>query len=135
MLIRAFAVWIVIFGLEVLHGVLRTVWLVPLIGDLPARQIGVLIGSLLILVVAVLTIRWIGARSRRDLMAVGLFWLLLMAGAEVLLGRAVFDYSWSRIAEDFDVRRGGLLGLGMAVLTAAPWLAHRVRRISVELLA
>jgi len=126
MLKRAVAVWCLIFVLEVVHGVLRTIWLVPLVGDFQARQVGVLVGSLLILVVAALTIRWIGARQRRDLLRIGLLWVVLMVGAEVLLGRVVFGYPWSRIAEDFDVTRGGLLGFGMLVLAAAPWLASRL---------
>jgi apolipoprotein N-acyltransferase len=128
MFTRAFAVWCLIFALEVVHGVLRTMWLVPLVGDFRARQVGVLTGSLLILAVALLAIRWIGARGRRDLLRVGLLWVVLMTGAEVLLGRAVFGYPWSRIAEDFDVTRGGLLGFGMLVLFAAPWLASAVQR-------
>lgn len=127
MFTRAFAVWCLILALEVVHGVLRTMWLVPLLGDLRARQVGVLTGSLLILVVAVLTIRWIGSRGRRDLLRVGLLWVVLMVVAEVLLGHVVFGYPWSRIAEDFDVTRGGLLGLGMLILAAAPWLASRWR--------
>ena len=124
---RAFAIWCLILALEVVHGVLRTVWLVPLVGDLRARQIGVLTGSLLILVVALLAIRWIGARGRRDLLLIGGSWLVLMVGAEVLLGRVVFGYPWSRIAEDFDVARGGLLGFGMLVLAVAPWMASTIR--------
>ena len=124
---RAFAIWCLILALEVVHGVLRTVWLVPLVGDLRARQIGVLTGSLLILVVALLAIRWIGARGRRDLLLIGGSWLVLMVGAEVLLGRVVFGYPWSRIAEDFDVTRGGLLGFGMLVLAVAPWMAFTIR--------
>ena len=42
-------------------------------------------------------------------------------------GRVVFGYPRSRIAEDFDVSRGRLLGFGMLALVAAPWLAHRWR--------
>lgn len=127
MLKRAFAVWCLIFALEVVHGVLRIMWLTPLVGDLRARQVGVLTGSLLIFVVALLTIRWIGVGRCRDLRRVGLLWVVLMMGAEVLLGRVVFGYPWSRIAEDFDVSRGGLLGFGMLVLAVAPWLAWRLR--------
>jgi hypothetical protein len=37
MLKRAVAVWCLIFVLEVLRGVLRTTWLVPLVGDFRAR--------------------------------------------------------------------------------------------------
>lgn len=133
MIKRAFAVWILIFALEVVHGILRTMWLVPLVGDLRARQIGVLTGSLLILVVALLAIRWIGARGRRDLLRVGLLWVVLMISAEVLLGRVVFGCPWSRIAEDFDVSRGGLLGFGMLVLAVAPWLAWRLRHTRFDI--
>ena len=127
MLVRAFLAWLLIFGLEVLHGTARTLWLIPLVGDLRSRQIGVPVGSLLILLVAWLTIRWIGARTPRQLVAVGVGWLLLMLCAELLLGRMVFGYPWTRIAEDFDVTRGGLLGFGMLVLAAAPWLASAIR--------
>lgn len=125
--LRAFLVWCLILGLEFVHGVVRTVWLVPLVGDLPARQIGVPVGSVLALLVAWLTIRWIGARTRKQLLAVGVFWLALMLAAEILLGRWMFGYPWSRIAEDFDPGRGGLLALGMLVLALAPWLADRWR--------
>ena len=127
MILRAFLVWLLIFALEIVHGVLRALWLVPFVGDLPARQIGVLVGSLLIVLAAWLCIDWIGARGRRELLGVGLSWLLLMLVAEIALGRCVFGFSWPRIAEDFDLTRGGLLGLGMLVLFAAPWLARRWR--------
>jgi len=125
--LRAFLVWCLILALEVVHGVLRTVWLVPLVGDLRARQIGVVIGSVLILLVAWLTIRWIGARTPRQLLGVGGGWLVLMLGAEGMIGRWLFGYPWSRIVEDFDPSRGGLLGVGMLALLAAPALAHRWR--------
>ena len=62
-MIRAFAVWLVIIAAETVHGILRGILLVPIVGDLPARQIGVLIGSLLIFAVAYLFIRRIAART------------------------------------------------------------------------
>lgn len=40
-LFRAFLAWLVIIAAETVHGVLRGLLLVPLVGDLPARQIGV----------------------------------------------------------------------------------------------
>ncbi len=48
-LLRALAVWLVIMCVEFIHGVLRTLYLAPLVGDFQARQISVLLGSLLIL--------------------------------------------------------------------------------------
>lgn len=124
--LRALAVWLVIFVIEVVHGVVRTLYLVPIVGDLPARQIGVATGSLLFLFVAWLTVRWIGALTVRQWRRVGALWVVLMGAAEMLLGRYAFGYPWTRIGEDFDLTRGGLLGLGLLMLFLAPgWMARR----------
>lgn len=37
-LFRAFAVWLAIIFVEFIRGVLRTLFLAPLVGDLQARQ-------------------------------------------------------------------------------------------------
>ncbi len=124
--LRALAVWFAIFAIEVAHGVLRMLYLVPVLGERPARQLGIATGSLLILLVAWLGARWIGVRTPREGRLVGTMWVLLMVAAEMLLGRSVFGYSWSRIAEDFDPTQGGLLTLGLLVLYLAPgWSARR----------
>lgn len=86
-LLRACAVWLIIAGAETMHGTLRTIFLAPRLGDFRARQIGVLTGSLLILAVAYVFVRWIGARTRGSLIAVGLVWLILTLAFEFGFGR------------------------------------------------
>lgn len=127
-LLRAFAVWLVVIGVETVHGVLRTLLLVPLVGDLPARQIGVLIGSLLIFAVAYLFIRWIAVRTKLQFLAVGLLWVVLTVLFEIGLGRLVLGLPWERIIEDYDVTRGGFMGPGLLFMAAAPRLAAWFRR-------
>jgi hypothetical protein len=127
LMLRAFAVWLVIIAAETVHGILRGVLLVPIAGDLPARQIGVLIGSLLIFAVAFLFVRWIAARTTLQLLAVGLLWVALTVLFEIGLGRLVLGLSWERIAEDYDVTRGGFMALGLLFMTAAPRLAALLR--------
>jgi hypothetical protein len=126
-LLRAFAVWFVIVAAETVHGVLRGLLLVPLVGDLPARQIGVPVGSLLVFAVAYLCIRWIAARTKPQLVGVELLWVVLTVLFEVGLGRLVLDLPWDRIAEDYDPARGGFLGLGLLFMAVSPLLAARVR--------
>ena len=36
-------------------------------------------------------------------------------------------YNWDRIISDFDLRRGGWLGIGMLILCAAPLLVAKLR--------
>ena len=126
-LLRAILVWLVIIATETVHGILRGVLLVPIVGDLPARQIGVLIGSLLIFGVACLFIRWIAARTKLQFLAVGLLWVVLTILFEIGLGRLVLGLPWERLTEDYDVTRGGFMGVGLLFMAAVPWLAAWLR--------
>ena len=131
-LIRAFLVWLVIIAAEMVHGILRGVLLVPIVGDLPARKIGVLIGALLIgalliFAVAYLFIRWIAAQTKPQFLTVGLLWVLLTLLFEIGLGRLVLGLPWERITEDYGVTRGGFMGVGLLFMAAAPWLAAWLR--------
>jgi hypothetical protein len=126
-LLRASLVWLVFIGVETAHGVLRTLLLVPLVGDLPARQIGVLTGSVLILGVACVFVQWVGAGTTSRLVAVGLLWVALTLLFEIGLGRLVLGLSWERLAEDYDLTRGGFMGPGLLFMAAAPWLAAWLR--------
>jgi hypothetical protein len=125
-LARAIAIWALLAVLETLHGTVRTILLVPMIGDQRSRQVGVFSGSLIILFVAWLTIRWIGARSSGQRIAVGLVWMTLMFGFEIGLGRAL-GLSWKRILSDYNPTEGGFMLLGMGMLLFAPLIASRMR--------
>jgi hypothetical protein len=126
---RALSVWALILAVEFAHGVARTLWLLPRVGDLPSRQIGVVVGSALILLITGLTVRWIAAASQRQWLTIGTLWVALMLATEVALGRFVFTLPWSRITEDFDPSRGGFLGIGMLVLLLAPLATAMARRL------
>jgi len=118
-LARAFGIWLTLVAVESLHGVMRRVLLERRLGDLPARQVSVLTGAVLILLVFWFTLRWLGLQSKRRWWGIGLLWLTLTVAFEIGLGRAA-GMSWDRIASDFDPRRGGFLGLGMLVILVAP---------------
>jgi len=125
---RALAVWLLIMVAESIHGTLRQLFLAPLIGDLPARQWGVLAGSVIILVIAVLCIRWISARSLRQQLGVGLLWLVLIVNFEFSLG-VMLDYPVARILQDYDPTQGGYMGFGLLFVLLAPLLAARLRGV------
>jgi hypothetical protein len=120
--IRAFAVWLLIAAAEVVHGILRMQFLRPLLGDLRARQLAIISGSLLILAIAFLTRGLLRATTTGRQIAVGVFWAVLMASFDILFGRYYIGYSWSRVLQDFDPSRGGYLVLGLAVMVLAPWI-------------
>jgi hypothetical protein len=129
---RALAVWLIIMFAEFIHGLLRTAFLVPYVGDFQSRQIGVFSGSLLILIIACLTVRWISADTIQSLTLVGFFWLSLTLVFELGFGRFVFRLSWQRLASDYDIVRGGLLPFGLIFLTLSPLISARLRDLKMR---
>jgi hypothetical protein len=117
---------------ESVHGTLRRLFLEPAVGDLRARQVSVFTGIALIFAVTFFCIRWIRARTVSELLLIGLLWVLLTLTFEIVLGRMVLDYEWDRIVEDYDVRRGGLMGFGLLFMFFAPLLAARLLGIDAK---
>ncbi|HCS55811.1 MAG TPA: hypothetical protein DIW81_30190 [Planctomycetaceae bacterium] len=124
---RVFVIWLILIAAEIIHGILRAVTLAPLVGEFRSNQIGVFTGSVIILVIAYLTIRWIGAKQPRELLLVGLVWWLLTVAFEVMFGRIVMGMSWERIASDYNIFEGGLMPLGLLVLFLSPMIALKLR--------
>jgi len=131
-LTRAFLVWLLMMAAESIHGVLRTLYLVPLVGDFHALQIGAIVGSAIVVTVAYLCIQWIGAKSAHALWMVGLMWLILTLCFEFALGRYALGYPWQRMLADYNFLRGGLLLFGMGVLGLSPWIASALRSRTVQ---
>ena len=124
---RSLVVWSLIIVAETLHGMLRALLLVPAVGEFRSDQIGVFSGSIIILLIAQLTIGWIGTRPTLLLLIIGSLWLVLTVCFELLLGRGVMGMSWEAILAGYDITRGGLMPFGLAVLFFSPLLAARFR--------
>ncbi len=119
--VRATLVWMLIMLLETAHGIVRNVFIAAAIGDLRARQWGVLVGSLLVLLVTLLLWRWMKAHTTRAQLIVGGYWVILTLAFEFSLGRLT-GLTWSRLLEDYNPARGGFMLFGLAVMFFAPWL-------------
>ena len=125
---RAFIVWLVIIVAETVHGTLRQLFLTPIVGDLPARQFGVAIGSVIILAIALVFARWLGARSAPERLAVGLLWVVLTIGFEIALG-TMLGLTRERMLADYDPAQGGFMVLGLLFMLLAPTLAAWLRAV------
>ena len=124
--IRAITVWLILIVAEIMHGIARGIFLVPHVGEFRSSQIGVFTGSIIILTIAVVFVRWIGATRPAHLLLVGFLWLALTLTFEILFGRFVVGASWERIAADYNVPQGGLLPFGMLVLLMSPFIAAKL---------
>ena len=123
---RVLVVFCLIVVAETINGILRRLYLEPVVGSLQAAHIGLLVALLLIFAICLATSRWLGRRSKLGWMQVGLVLVVLMLAFEFGLGRAM-GYSWERILADYDPSRGGLMLLGMIGLLYAPRFSAKLR--------
>lgn len=123
---RAIVVWMLIMLAESGHGAIREIFIAPVIGDLPARQLGVFVGCGIIFAIAWLTAGWMGARTRRAQWQAGVIWVTFTLAFEIILGRFI-GLSWARILSDYNLARGGLMIFGLAFMLMAPTIAAALR--------
>jgi hypothetical protein len=126
---KVLTAWLLIVAAESVHGTLRRLFLVPLMGDMPSRQAGVLVGSLIIFVIALLTVRGFGMITSRQKFLAGALWVLLTVIFEVSLG-LLTGYTTERILSDYDLRQGGFMIFGLLFMFFTPFLAARIRRVA-----
>lgn len=126
LLIRAVLVWVLIMLAETVHGVLRRLLLTPDVAH-AVRQISVLVGVVIIVVVAWLLRRWIASGNVRQLVVIGVLWAVLTLVYEFSLGLA-FGMSWPEMLADYDLTQGGIMSLGLLAMALTPWLVQRLDR-------
>jgi hypothetical protein len=112
--------------LETGNGYVRELFVAPELGALRARQLGLLVGSALVLLTAWACSAWLRADTPRKQLIIGGYWVALTLIFEFALGRAMGE-SWTSLLTDYNPLRGGYMLVGLLVLFAAPWLTRRGR--------
>jgi len=121
-LLRVLALCVVLAGTETLHGIARTVLLVPRVGKERALKLSIVSGSLLALCVCYLLVPGVGLQTVAGHLYLGLGLALFMAGFDVALGRWLLRRAWAKVFSDFNPATGNYLVFGLAVLSVAPLL-------------
>jgi hypothetical protein len=112
--------------LETGNGYVRELFVAPEIGALRAKQLGLLVGSALVLLTAWACSSWLRADTLRKQLVIGGYWVALTLVFEIALGLAT-GVGWATLLADYNPLRGGYMLVGLLVLFAAPWLTRRGR--------
>lgn len=127
--LKALVVWLAILGLAFANAALREAVLVPWIGKVRGLTLSGVVLSAVVLVVAYFSLPWLGAIRARELLAVGLIWLALTLGFDLLLGMAQGE----RLRQQLDAylfKRGNLWPVVLLVTASAPYLAAKLRGLA-----
>ncbi|MBD2163393.1 hypothetical protein H6G04_03135 [Calothrix membranacea FACHB-236] len=130
--LKSIIVWLVFILAESVNGTVRNLWLVPALGDFWAHQISFFTGSILVVAIATIFVKWLHANRTSQLLNIGILWMLLTLSFEICLGRFVLGYSWQQIAADYNLLHGGLMPIGLVLLILAPLIAAKIRGVALN---
>ena len=129
-MIRVVSLCVILAGAETLHGIARTVLVVPRIGKERALKLSAFTGAGLAFLICLLLVPPIGLNGTMDHLLLGLAIAAFMAAFDLGIGRYVMRKSWKKLWPDFDPRTGNYLFFGLLFLCFAPllvsWLAPRL---------
>lgn len=129
LLLHIAALCVLLASVETLHGIARTVWLVPRVGKARALKLGIVSGTALAFAACYAMVPGMHLRGLLPHLAVGAVAAGFMAGFDVALGCLLLRKPLRRVLEDFDPRTGNYLLYGLAGLALAPagvaWLLGR----------
>jgi len=126
-LLHIAALCVALASVETLHGIARTVWLVPRIGKQRATQLSIVSGSLLAFAVCYLLVPGTGVTGALPLLGVGAVLAAFMALFDIALARWLLHRTWSKVWADFNPATGNYLALGLVLLVALPNLVMWLR--------
>jgi hypothetical protein len=113
---------------ETLNGIFRTIYINKRLGIQNAKRVSMLSALTLCLLISYWYVPIIGISSDAGLVALGISLSLFMILFDVVLGRFVMKASWATIADEFNLAKGNLLGIGMVVMALCPLLAAKLQR-------
>lgn len=128
--IRTLALCVALAGAETLHGIARTVLVVPRLGKERALRLSIVSGTALAFGVCFLLVPGIGLQTLAAHLALGAVLALFMASFDVAMGKLLLRRSWPKALADLDPRTGNLLLYGLIALLFMPAAVARLRGLA-----
>lgn len=117
--------WIVMLVCAILNGAFREIVLAPQIGS-AAQPLSGVTGAAIFTLITYMMLKWLGKPySSRELLTLGVFWLLFIIVFEFTFGRYVMGKEWGDLLAAYDLRTGNLWSLLLLYTAFLPLLVSR----------
>jgi hypothetical protein len=127
-ILHIIGLFVLVAASEMLNGIARTIFLNKRIGVVNAKRISLLPALVLCLLICWYYVPFLHIRTDRGLLLLGAALSLFMGLFDIAVGRFIVKARWEAILDEFDIRKGNLLGLGMVAMAFCPLLASRIGR-------
>jgi hypothetical protein len=125
--LRALGVWSIILVLAILNGALREKFLLPALGARPGLFLSGVSLAAMILLLACLSVPWLGVTHRVGFLYVGMFWLILTLVFEFCFGMLLQGKSWHVMLQAYTFSNGNIWPLVLLVTGVAPYIGAKSR--------
>jgi hypothetical protein len=119
--LKSFVLWLVFLAIAVAMGMARERWLLPIVGNFRAHQIGTVLVCGLIAVVVLFGTRWLQLRPGQAL-RIGSFWLVLTLLFEFGVFGVLLGHPWPELFADYNLLQGRLWVLVLLTEALSPYV-------------
>ena len=128
LVLHVVGLFVLVASSEMLNGIARTLFLNRRFSVAHAKRLALLPALALCLLICFFYVPFLRIRTDGGLLLLGVSLSLFMGLFDVAVGRFVVKTRWEIILDDFDIRKGNLLGVGLVAMAFCPLLAARVAR-------
>lgn len=125
--IKSLGIWLLIVIAAIINGVTREKILIPLMGSSFSLPLSGFILSLLVIVIAYITIPYIGKLKTGAYIFIGLLWVTLTLSFEYLFGHYVVGKPCREINQVFNILKGDLFIVVLIVTGLSPWTVAKLK--------
>jgi hypothetical protein len=125
--IKISSLCLMLASVETLHGIARTIYVVPKIGNKRAKQYSVISGTFLAFTVCYIMVPWLDINVEYQLILVGFVLAVFMATFDIVLARFVVKLKWKNIIDDFNPAKGNYLIFGIISLVIIPYAVMKLK--------
>ena len=125
-ILHVIGLFILVAASEMLIGIARTIFLNKRVGVMNAKRISLLPALALCLLICYYYVPFLHIRTDTGLLVLGVSLSLFMGMFDIVVARFIVKARWETIMDDFNIRKGNLLGLGMVAMAFCPLLAARI---------
>ena len=121
LLVYALGIWICLSFCGVFNGIAREAFITPNVGDYAAHVISTATLICALLIVTYLFLKYVNIPyENKDLIAIGIIWIIMTISFEFLFGHFVVGHTWEKLFADYNILNGRVWSLVLVTTLFGP---------------
>lgn len=124
--LKSFGIWLILAVSAIIVATFRVGVLLPQFGEQIAHQLGTILYLLVQFVIIYFFIRKMKIKGTKNLLSIGIFWVVITIIFEFVFGHYVMGHSWQKLFADYNLLNGRLWVLVLINNLIAPLISGKI---------